>query len=127
MMGRLVVHDAQAGGFSPISIYETITNSVMRDNDLPVGELTVFLTSLFVNLAIAGVLFVVLGGRELMSRRIDAGERDETGHDGSGRPGPVSTVSEGDRAVGSGTATRAAATSTAQKVAVDQAAPSWRS
>ena len=29
MMGMFVVHGAQAGGFSPISIYGTITNSVM--------------------------------------------------------------------------------------------------
>jgi Na+/H+ antiporter NhaD/arsenite permease-like protein len=74
LMGMFVVHGAQAGGFSPISIYGTITNSVMRDNDLPVGEITVFLTSLVVNLLIAIVLFLVLGGRELTSRRIDADE-----------------------------------------------------
>src|SRR3954471_19741545 len=74
LMGMFVVHGAQAGGFSPISIYGTITNSVMRDNDLPVGEITVFLTSLIVNLLIAVVLFVLLGGRQLASRRIDADE-----------------------------------------------------
>ena len=38
MMAMLVVHGAQAGGFSPISIYGTITNTVMRENDLPVNE-----------------------------------------------------------------------------------------
>jgi Na+/H+ antiporter NhaD/arsenite permease-like protein len=77
LMGMFVVHGAQAGGFSPISIYGTITNSVMRDNNLPVGEIAVFLTSLLVNLLIAVVLFVVLGGRELMARRIDADEVHE--------------------------------------------------
>jgi di/tricarboxylate transporter len=77
LMGMLVVHGAQAGGFSPISIYGTITNSVMRDNDLPVGEITVFLTSLVVNLLIAVVLFVVLGGRGLASRRIGSAEMNE--------------------------------------------------
>ena len=77
LMGMFVVHGAQAGGFSPISIYGTITNSVMRDNDLPVGEITVFLTSLVVNLLIAVVLFVVLGGRDLASRRIDADAPEE--------------------------------------------------
>jgi di/tricarboxylate transporter len=77
LMGMFVVHGAQAGGFSPISIYGTITNSVMRDNNLPVGELTVFLTSLVVNLLIAVVLFVVLGGRDLASRRIDANAPEE--------------------------------------------------
>ncbi len=77
LMGMLVVHGAQAGGFSPISIYGTITNSVMRENDLPVNEIALFLISLVVNLLIAVVLFVVLGGRELMSRRIDPAEMHE--------------------------------------------------
>ncbi len=35
MMGMMVVHGAQAGGFSPISIYGTITNSVMEQAGLP--------------------------------------------------------------------------------------------
>ena len=77
LMGMFVVHGAQAGGFSPISIYGTITNSVMRDNDLPVNEVAVFLTSLIVNLLIAVLLFVVLGGRDLASRRIDPDEMHE--------------------------------------------------
>ena len=77
LMGMFVVHGAQAGGFSPISIYGTITNSVMRDNNLPVGEIAVFLTSLLVNLLIAVVLFVALGGRELAARRIDTREVQE--------------------------------------------------
>ena len=71
MMGMFVVHGAQGGGFSPISIYGTITNSVMESADLPSSEVAVFLSSLVVNLVMAVILFVVLGGRELMSRRID--------------------------------------------------------
>ncbi len=71
MMGMFVVHGAQAGGFSPISIYGTITNSVMKENGLPSSELAVFLSSLLVNLLLAIILFVVLGGRDLMSRRIE--------------------------------------------------------
>jgi len=89
LMGMFVVHGAQAGGFSPISIYGTITNSVMADNDLPNGEIAIFLTSLIVNLLIAVALFAVLGGRELMSRRIDPtalppAEDDADGVSGSG-------------------------------------------
>ncbi|MBC7633554.1 SLC13 family permease [Aeromicrobium sp.] len=72
MMGMFVVHGAQGGGFSPISIYGTITNSVMRDNGLEVGEMTLFLSSLAVNLIMASILFVLLGGRQLMSQRIVA-------------------------------------------------------
>jgi Na+/H+ antiporter NhaD/arsenite permease-like protein len=74
MMGMFVVHGAQAGGFSPISIYGTITNSVMADNGLPSSEITIFLASLVVNLALAVVLFVVLGGRKLISQRVDPDE-----------------------------------------------------
>ncbi|GAA2021181.1 SLC13 family permease [Nocardioides kribbensis] len=74
MMGMFVVHGAQAGGFSPISIYGIITNSVMEDAGLPSNEIVVFLSSLIVNFLLAVVLFAVLGGRELVSRRIDADE-----------------------------------------------------
>ncbi|TDD46932.1 hypothetical protein E1263_35555 [Kribbella antibiotica] len=71
MMGMFVVHGAQGGGFSPISIYGTITNSVMADNGLPNSEVTVFLSSLAVNLVMATILFVVLGGRKLIAQRAD--------------------------------------------------------
>jgi di/tricarboxylate transporter len=72
MMGMFVVHGAQAGGFSPISIYGVITNSVMEDAGLGTTPLTIFFSSLAVNTLLAAVLFVVLGGRKLMSVRMDA-------------------------------------------------------
>src|SRR5690348_4090478 len=71
MMGMFVVHGAQAGGFSPISIYGVITNSVMAENGLPVNEVAIFLSSLLVNLAIAVALYFALGGRQLASRRVE--------------------------------------------------------
>jgi di/tricarboxylate transporter len=95
LMGMLVVHGAQAGGFSPISIYGTITNSVMRSNHLPVGEITVFLTSLVVNLLIAVVLFLVLGGRDLASRRIDVDAPFEAPEDELARVPAGATVAAG--------------------------------
>ena len=72
MMGMFVVHGAQAGGLSPISIYGTITNSVMEDAGLGDSPLTLFFSSLAVNTVMALVLFVVLGGRKLMALRLDA-------------------------------------------------------
>jgi Na+/H+ antiporter NhaD/arsenite permease-like protein len=81
MMGMLVVHGAQGGGFSPISIYGTITNSVMEQAGLPTSEITVFLASLVVNTIMAAILFVLLGGRELMSRRIDPDDPDTLDED----------------------------------------------
>ena len=81
MMGMFVVHGAQGGGFSPISIYGTITNSVMRDAGLPSSEMTIFLASLVVNLVMAAILFVLLGGRRLMGLRIDPDSPDTVDED----------------------------------------------
>ncbi|WP_193604487.1 SLC13 family permease [Nocardioides dongkuii] len=81
MMGMFVVHGAQGGGFSPISIYGSLTNSVMDDAGLPNSELTIFLASLVVNLLMAAILFVLLGGRELMGVRIDADDPDTLDED----------------------------------------------
>lgn len=84
MMGMFVVHGAQAGGFSPISIYGTITNSVVAENNLPAGELTIFFASFFFNLLLAVILFVLLGGRELIKLRIDPDDLGEVPSRGSG-------------------------------------------
>lgn len=84
MMGMFVVHGAQAGGFSPISIYGTITNSVMRDSGLPSSEITIFLSSLVVNLILAAVLFMVLGGRQLTKLRLDPDDTSAPGTTGAG-------------------------------------------
>jgi Na+/H+ antiporter NhaD/arsenite permease-like protein len=107
MMGMLVVHGAQAGGFSPISIYGVITNSVMAENGLPVDEMTVFLTSLLVNTAIAVVLFLALGGRRLVSQRIVDDAPDDDASDGDGPDDPV--LSGGTPGGGTATATRTTA------------------
>ncbi len=87
MMGMMVVHGAQAGGFSPISIYGTITNSVMEQAGLPSSEIAVFLSSFLVNLVLAAGLFLVLGGRRLASQRLDPD--DDTVADDLHRGGAV--------------------------------------
>ncbi|RSM69535.1 hypothetical protein DMB66_11105 [Actinoplanes sp. ATCC 53533] len=71
MMGVLVVHGAQAGGFSPISIYGTIVNSIVAEEGLPGNEIVLFLASAVVNLLIAAVVFVVCGGLKLARRPLD--------------------------------------------------------
>ena len=45
LMGIMVVHGAQAGGFSPISIYGTITNDIVAESGLPGSPLTLFLAT----------------------------------------------------------------------------------
>ena len=85
MMGMMVVHGAQAGGFSPISIYGVITNDVMAGAGLPNSELTIFFSSLVVNTILAAALFIVLGGPSLASMRIDPEpEREDDPPSGSG-------------------------------------------
>ncbi|MFD7403708.1 SLC13 family permease [Streptomyces sp. NPDC059866] len=65
LMGAMVVHGAQAGGFSPISIYGSIVNGIVEREKLPGNEIALFLASLVANLVIAGVVFVLFGGLKL--------------------------------------------------------------
>ncbi|QXG74952.1 hypothetical protein KUM42_13980 [Modestobacter sp. L9-4] len=88
LMGMMVVHGAQGGGFSPISVYGVTVNKVVADNGLPGSPLTVFLASLGFNIAIAVVLFLVFGGRQLLSRRVGdevAAERELASAGGAGQ------------------------------------------
>ncbi|GAB3266494.1 SLC13 family permease [Arthrobacter pigmenti] len=70
MMGMMVVHGAQAGGFSPIAVYGVIVNGIVADTGFDYSPLALFLTSLIFNFLIALTLFLVLGGRKLMSGRV---------------------------------------------------------
>ncbi|MET9634138.1 SLC13 family permease [Lentzea sp. NPDC006480] len=72
LMGVMVVHGAQAGGFSPISIYGTIVNGIVAKEGLPGNEIVLFLASAVVNLLIAAVVFVVLGGMKLARQPVQA-------------------------------------------------------
>ncbi|MFJ4292863.1 SLC13 family permease [Cupriavidus sp. NPDC089707] len=66
LMGLMVIHGAQGGGFSPISIYGGITNKIVQKAGLPLNEMATAFASLGVNLAVAAGLFVALGGLRLM-------------------------------------------------------------
>ncbi|HET6394365.1 MAG TPA: SLC13 family permease [Blastococcus sp.] len=70
LMGMMVIHGAQGGGFSPISVYGVTVNTIVEDEGLPSSPIAVMLGSLFFNLAIALVLFFVLGGRGLLGRKV---------------------------------------------------------
>lgn len=101
LMGAMVVHGAQGGGFSPISIYGTIVNGIVEREHLPGNEVFLFLASLVVNLVIAGVMFVLFGGLKLWAQ--GAVPVDGTG--GSGDAGGSGTAAgSGDpKATGTGT------------------------
>src|SRR5262249_5229646 len=61
LMGLMVIHGAQGGGFSPISIYGGITNQIVERAGLPRNDLALFLASFFFNLFIAVLIFIYLG------------------------------------------------------------------
>lgn len=66
MMGLMVIHGAQGGGFSPISIYGGITNRVVAKAGLPLNEIATMMASLAVNLTVASLLFFLMGGMKLI-------------------------------------------------------------
>ncbi len=111
LMGTMVVHGAQAGGFSPISIYGSIVNGIVEREKLPGSEVGLFLASLVANLLIAAVLFALLGGRKLWARGAvmpeDGGAR---GKGGTGTGGAGAGTSTG---TGTGTGTGAGTGGTA--------------
>lgn len=74
LMGAMVVHGAQAGGFSPISVYGSIVNGIVERNDIPGSPVVLFLASLVANTAIAVVLHAVLRERGATSLERPAGE-----------------------------------------------------
>jgi di/tricarboxylate transporter len=92
MMGLLIINGASAGGFSPISIFGSITNGVVDRAGLPGNPTLLFLASFFVNLAISVVAYFMWGGRELLSRRAV-----DTGPGASGEAGPAGGTHTGTR------------------------------
>ncbi|MCW2581323.1 MAG: hypothetical protein JWQ53_113 [Klenkia sp.] len=64
-MGMMVVHGALGGAFTPISVYGSFVDGLVRDGDLASSPLTLTLAPLGVNLAIAAALTVWLGRRRV--------------------------------------------------------------
>jgi di/tricarboxylate transporter len=69
MMGMMVIHGAQAGGFSPIAVYGVTVNGIIAKTDLEASPMAIFLASFFFNLAIAVVLSLVLGSNRFRSTK----------------------------------------------------------
>ncbi|NEB08154.1 hypothetical protein G3I32_04590 [Streptomyces coelicoflavus] len=111
LMGTMVVHGAQAGGFSPISIYGSIVNGIVERENLPGSEVGLFLASLVANLLIAAVLFALLGGRKLWAR--GAVTPDDGGVLGKGGTEHTDSGTGAGSGTGTGTATAPGAGGTA--------------
>jgi di/tricarboxylate transporter len=68
LMGLMVIHGAQGGGFSPMSVYGGITNQVVERAQLAGSDMHLFVASLAFNLLVAVVVFFVFGGRTLLAQ-----------------------------------------------------------
>ncbi|MDN5914830.1 MAG: anion permease [Pseudonocardia sp.] len=84
LMGLLIINGASAGGFSPMSIFGSITNGVVERNNLPGNPVLLFASSFVFNLVLSVVVFLLFGGRELMRR--SAQMASDTGPTGGTAP-----------------------------------------
>jgi di/tricarboxylate transporter len=115
LMGMMVIHGAQAGGFSPISIYGVTVNNIVAKAELLNSPLTLFLGSLFFNAAIGVLLFVFLGGRSLIGRTV----HDDIDSDGSTGGSPRPDGTGGPTISDNGTGATATVTQTEPRVLVE--------
>ncbi|MFE2035169.1 SLC13 family permease [Streptomyces scopuliridis] len=88
LMGLLIINGASAGGFSPISVFGSITNGVMSRNNLPGNPALLFLCSFLFNVVLSLFVFFLFGGRTLLGRRETAAGRTVTAALSSGSSAP---------------------------------------
>ncbi|MBW0106234.1 SLC13 family permease [Pseudonocardia sp. KRD291] len=125
LMGLLIINGASAGGFSPISIFGSITNGVVERNNLPGNPTLLFVSSFLFNVVLSIVVFLIFGGRELLRR---------SGEDTSGppltraHPDPLAPITTATLATGSsgslGLGHRGRSTASATQVPAGQTPPS---
>ncbi|MCH6159146.1 SLC13 family permease [Streptomyces marispadix] len=131
LMGLLIINGASAGGFSPISIFGSITNGVVSRNDLDGNPTLLFLSSFLFNVLLSLVVFFLFGGRSLIGRRAEDGSPEETAESGNGGGGslvtagaPAGTGGEGAPETDGGTAGRAATAAKGGGTSAPATAPS---
>ncbi|MEW2531027.1 SLC13 family permease [Streptomyces sp. NPDC047071] len=85
LMGLLVANGGCAGGFSPASVYGSITNGVVERNHLPSSPALLFAMTFLFSVALSVVAYFMFGGRQLLGRRA----RDTGAADGAATAGSV--------------------------------------
>ncbi len=71
LMGLLIINGATAGGFSPISIFGSITNGVVERSGLPANPGLLWGSQFVFNLLLSVLVFFLFGGRELLRRKVE--------------------------------------------------------
>jgi len=107
LMGLMVINGATAGGFSPISIFGSITNGVVERNDLDGSPLFLFVSSFVFNVLLSVVVFGLFGGRKLIGKRDTGDGAFDGGWDAGGSASSTGTGSSGRPAAESGAGTNA--------------------
>ena len=69
LMGLFIINGATAGGFSPLSIFGTITNTVVRTNDLPGSPAFLWGASIVINVLLSIVVFFIFRWAQAARRR----------------------------------------------------------
>ncbi|MFI0464212.1 SLC13 family permease [Saccharopolyspora sp. 5N102] len=79
LMGLLIINGASAGGFSPISIFGSITNGVVERSGLPGNPVLLWISLLLFNTLLSVAVFFVFGGKQLLGKRVgtDPTQQDE--------------------------------------------------
>ena len=94
LMGLLIINGASAGGFSPISIFGSITNGVVERSGLPGNPVLLWISSLLFNTLLSVAVFFLFGGRQLLGRRVttDVAQQDAEGAEPTGGAGTTTTT-----------------------------------
>jgi di/tricarboxylate transporter len=79
LMGLFIINGATAGGFSPLSVFGVITNTVVRQNELDGSPLFLWGASIVINVLLSVLVFFLFGGRKLLGGgRVDTSDtRDD--------------------------------------------------
>ena len=85
LMGLFVINGATAGGFSPISVFGSIVNGVVENNDLAENATLLFLSSLVFNTLLSVVVFFLFGGRRLLGQKVQPGATEDGTAEGQRR------------------------------------------
>ncbi|MFJ6569686.1 SLC13 family permease [Streptomyces sp. NPDC091292] len=95
LLGLFIINGASAGGFSPVSIFGSITNGVVSRNDLPGNPMLLFASSFVFNALLCVVVFFMFGGKKLIGRRADDLEEAIAGNSGGESTGQSTSESTG--------------------------------
>jgi hypothetical protein len=78
LMGLFIINGATAGGFSPLSVFGVITNTVVRQNDLDGSPLFLWGASIVINILLSILVFFLFGGRKLLGGgRVDTSDTSD--------------------------------------------------